>query len=359
MVLIGGQPAARMGDMHVCPMLNPGVPPPPHVGGPIMKGSATVLIGGMPAARMGDMATCAGPPDSIVGGCPTVLIGDSGGGGGGAGGGGGSGGAKEGDRETAAAEEGGHTDASSESESDSSDSEEDDVEGHFLDVQIVDKGGFPITGVVHEITHPDGKSSGELSTGVIQRNAADEGDYDVAFKAITQARWSTDKAKAGDKVKVTVSTVGVEDGTPAQLEVWLRDIKQPDQMVTVIPDVTVKSDGIEREWAFEYPSFASIPTLSDGRSAYSLPQYFFKVRIGALEARSALITFTDKIVIEAKDEDGNALKDEPYVVFLSNGEVRDGKLDSSGKATLDPVPAAIHWLRFPNFPRPEPESAPE
>jgi len=75
-VLIGGMPAARVGDMHTCPMLNPGVPPIPHVGGPIMVGSACVLIGGMPAARMGDMCQCAGPPDTIAMGCMTVLIGD-------------------------------------------------------------------------------------------------------------------------------------------------------------------------------------------------------------------------------------------------------------------------------------------
>jgi uncharacterized Zn-binding protein involved in type VI secretion len=71
-VLIGGQPAARLTDMHVCPMFTGLVP---HVGGPISLGSATVLIGNMPAARMGDMAVCAGPPDTIVSGCPTVLIG--------------------------------------------------------------------------------------------------------------------------------------------------------------------------------------------------------------------------------------------------------------------------------------------
>jgi uncharacterized Zn-binding protein involved in type VI secretion len=74
-VLIGGQPAARVGDMHTCPMATPGTPPVPHVGGPITLGSATVLIGGLPAARLGDMATCVGPPDSIVSGCVTVLIG--------------------------------------------------------------------------------------------------------------------------------------------------------------------------------------------------------------------------------------------------------------------------------------------
>jgi uncharacterized Zn-binding protein involved in type VI secretion len=69
-------PAARVGDMHMCPMVTPGVPPIPHVGGPILPpGCPTVLIGGVPAARIGDMALCVGPPDSIVKGAFTVLIG--------------------------------------------------------------------------------------------------------------------------------------------------------------------------------------------------------------------------------------------------------------------------------------------
>lgn len=69
-----GLPAARITDMHVCPMVNPGGVP--HVGGPILPpGEPTVLIGGMPAARVGDMATCSGPTDSIVAGSSTVLIG--------------------------------------------------------------------------------------------------------------------------------------------------------------------------------------------------------------------------------------------------------------------------------------------
>jgi uncharacterized Zn-binding protein involved in type VI secretion len=101
-----GQPAARLTDMHVCPMQTPGVPPIPHVGGPITgPGCPTVLIGGMPAAVMGDLCVCVGPPDTIalgstgvffggkpaarmgdscahggtiMGGCPTVLIGEVG-----------------------------------------------------------------------------------------------------------------------------------------------------------------------------------------------------------------------------------------------------------------------------------------
>lgn len=68
-----GKPAARITDMHVCPMVTGTVS---HVGGPILPpGEPTVLIAGMPAARVGDMATCTGPPDSIVMGSATVLIG--------------------------------------------------------------------------------------------------------------------------------------------------------------------------------------------------------------------------------------------------------------------------------------------
>lgn len=68
-----GQPAARISDMHVCPLVTGVVP---HVGGPILPpGAPTVLIGGLPAAKVGDMLTCVGPPDTIIAGSATVMIG--------------------------------------------------------------------------------------------------------------------------------------------------------------------------------------------------------------------------------------------------------------------------------------------
>jgi uncharacterized Zn-binding protein involved in type VI secretion len=67
-----GMPAARVTDMHACPMLTVLVP---HVGGPILPpGGIPVLIGSLPAARVTDMATCVGPPDVIILGSFTVLI---------------------------------------------------------------------------------------------------------------------------------------------------------------------------------------------------------------------------------------------------------------------------------------------
>ena len=73
-VLIGGVPAWRASlDFHACPLTTPGGTP--HVGGVVTVGSATVLIEGVPAARAGDQIPEAGPPNSIVSGCPTVDIG--------------------------------------------------------------------------------------------------------------------------------------------------------------------------------------------------------------------------------------------------------------------------------------------
>lgn len=66
-------PAARLTDFHACPMVTAQVP---HVGGPVIgPGAATVLIGGMPAAVVGDSCTCTGPPDTIAAGSATVMIG--------------------------------------------------------------------------------------------------------------------------------------------------------------------------------------------------------------------------------------------------------------------------------------------
>jgi uncharacterized Zn-binding protein involved in type VI secretion len=72
-VLIGGLPAWRCGsDLHACPLVTVLVP---HVGGVVVLGSFTVMIGGLPAARMGDLIVEVGPPNAIVLGEPTVLIG--------------------------------------------------------------------------------------------------------------------------------------------------------------------------------------------------------------------------------------------------------------------------------------------
>ena len=143
-VLIGGMPAATLGDMHVCPMVTPGTPPIPHVGGPITLGSVGVLIGGKPAARMGDMAVCVGPPSSIILGCMTVLIGEAGGGGGGGGAGAGGGG-------------GGGTGSAGNAAKISASTaniENNKVSDHTLDVEFIDKATLPVGGLQYDLIYP-------------------------------------------------------------------------------------------------------------------------------------------------------------------------------------------------------------
>ena len=67
-----GKPAARIGDMHTCPAVNPG--PVPHVGGPVLSGSYNVITGGSPQGRVTDKCVCVGPPDMIVKGSATVQV---------------------------------------------------------------------------------------------------------------------------------------------------------------------------------------------------------------------------------------------------------------------------------------------
>lgn len=70
------KPAARITDFHQCPMQTPAIVPIPHVGGPVIgPGCPNVLIGGLPAACMGDLLVCVGPPDVIIKGSSTVKIG--------------------------------------------------------------------------------------------------------------------------------------------------------------------------------------------------------------------------------------------------------------------------------------------
>jgi uncharacterized Zn-binding protein involved in type VI secretion len=85
-VLIEKKPAARMGDMHTCPFVNQAGPVPiPHVGALVVLGAMNVLTGLQPQARQFDQAICIGPPDSIVGGAFTVVVGMAATGGGGMG----------------------------------------------------------------------------------------------------------------------------------------------------------------------------------------------------------------------------------------------------------------------------------
>ena len=313
-VLIGGKPASVMGDMHTCPLVNPGTPPPPHVGGPVIATGVMVLICGKPATRMGDQAVCAGPPDSCIMGDPMVLIGDGGGGGGG---GGQAGSAKRAQGSTAAVEA---------------------VESHFLDVTFEDKGGKPITGVQYTITGPDGRPKTGTLTGAIKASVPENGDYEIELKAISGAKWSKDTAKVGDKVKLSAKASGIESGTKAVFEIIVSDINFPDQPLATV-ESKVDGDKIEAEWEMTVDdSLLSIQEDKEERRGYSSPTFYFKVTSGGVGSRSGRLKYSDVLELKLVDQDGKAIGNVGYKVFLPNGKIISGKLDGNGKAKIDDVP---------------------
>jgi len=334
-VLIGGKPASVMGDMHTCPMVSPG--PVPHVGGPVIAASApTVLIGGKPVAVVGDQATCTGPPDVIVAGEMTVLIGSGGGGGGGAGQAGGSG---QVEAKTVGYE---------------------GQKGHFFAAKFVDKSGKPIMGVNYKMKNPDGTTSEGTITGKIKKSGIPEGNAQIELRSITKCAWSKKEARDGEKVKLQVETAGIEDGTEAEIQIWEKDINRASKVIHSIEGLKTRGGKIEAEWKYGFSEMEEDEEDEDIEKTvpvkYSSPQYFFTVGVGGCQSRSSILDYKDWIEIELADEEGKAAAGEAYKVYLSNGEVRTGKLDGSGKAKIKDVPPGDWDVDFPDIDMAQEES---
>ncbi len=333
-VLIGGAPAARVGDMHVCPMMNPG--PSPHVGGPISMGSPNVLICGMPAARVGDMCQCAGPPDTIAMGCFTVLIGQSGGGGGGGAGrtGSGRGAGVKGGAQVAA--ELALADRSAEGQAAGEGEAEAEEETHFLDVKFVDQGGFPVSDLKYELKYPSGKVTQGMLAGHLKCTGVEEGSYEIQLRVIHHANWSVAEAAVGDKVKLTAETSGIDGGTPATLRIFARDNKRPDRILYTL-DSQVSGDKIEAEWEFKVENAIPEDDESAPKRAYSTPSYYFIVMAGDCMAQSGVLKYKDWIEIKLVDEKDQPIGNAKYKLRMPNGEIREGQLDSQGQARVEKI----------------------
>ncbi|MBU0994965.1 MAG: PAAR domain-containing protein [Proteobacteria bacterium] len=331
-VIIGGMPAARLGDLHVCPQVTPGVPPIPHIGGPISLGSTGVMIGGQPAARMGDMAVCIGPPDSIASGCPTVLIGEMGGGGGGGGGGG-----------VASAIAGAYSALSGEPGP--------ETEGtHWIEGRVVDSAGMPITEIDYELEDPDGNlSKGTLTQdGVIKRGGFESGnDYTVKLFAVYNAKWSKDSAKIGDTVSLSADVDGFDDGTDAIIEIWEQDIGSADDLMEKI-ETTVDGGKVKTDWEYKYTEDDDDIVAEDKERGYSAPEYYFLVKVEDQIARSGLLEFKHFIEFKLQDKEGKPIPDREYRLILPNGELRKGKLNKNGEAREEDIPPGKCDISFVN-----------
>lgn len=336
-VMINKMPAAKQNDQvvgvdtHIIMIPSPGGPVPtplPHPFSGMLDSqlSTSVKIMGMPAATVGSTASNMPPhipqggpfqkPPSnkgeIIMGSPNVFI-DNGGGGGGGGQGQGAGAAGA----TAKAGE--------------------QVEGHYLDVKVVDKGGKPVTGAMYTIKGPDGSESQNHLTGGIDKKGVQEGNYDIELRAIKKTAWSVREAAVGDKVKLEVETVGVKSGEKATLQIFIKDANFADHELEKI-DAKVDSDKIGHEWEFRIDEkLFKAQDYKEGKN-YSCPYYYFVVETAGIRQRSGLLKFKDWMELELKDKDGKALGGATYKVFSPNGLIKVGKLDGNGYAKIENLP---------------------
>ena len=331
-VFIGGMPAARLGDMHVCPMMTPAGPAPiPHVGGPVSgPGAPTVLIGGMPAARVGDMLVCVGPPDVIAAGCPTVMIGMAGMGGGSGGSAGGGPGA------AAAAQAAANAAVPLEPE-------ELGALDHWFAAAFVDSAGLPVSGVPFRLKVPgEGERRGTLgASGRIRRaGLAAAGAAEIVLESVYGAAWSAEQAKPGDALTLSAKTEGVEAGTAAEFEIVCQELSGPDTVIARLR-AEVQGDAVEAEWSYAYQGGAP--------AGYSRPRFYFTVHVGPLSTRSGVLDLDDSVEIKMEDADGRPLADQPYVLEAGNGEIRRGTLSSQGTAEEKGLPPGQVSVTFPDL----------
>jgi len=289
---------------------------------------------------MGDMCVCTGPPDSIVMGCPTVLIGEVGAGsaGGGGGGGGGAGGARA-SAAAATIDTGVST----------------TKEEHWIEFEFVDSAGLPVAGVPYTFTDPDGvEREGTLRTdGTIRADGVSEGEGSVILQSVHAAQWDTDRASTDDKLTLTAEVIGFDDGTPAQVQIFERDLQGADSVVADVK-TNVNNGSVEVKWRYEYPPDTpkgdELRAEDTSPDVYSAPDYYFEVIVGTCAARSPALLVVDTLEIDVQTESGDPVANQPYVLVTGTGERRTGTFDRGGKATEKDVPVSDCVLRIPDLP---------
>ena len=330
-VLIGGQPAAALGDLHVCPLCSPG----PHVGGPVAAGAPTVLIGGRPAARLGDACTCAAPaPDVIVAGCPTVLIGGAGGASGP--------GAAAAMASAHAATAGPGTPGLGATAAPLS---------PWVGVGYADRAGRPVAGWRYRAEGGADGREGQVGTGgqVWLDALAEGGAVEVGLVGVYGCRWARAEARVGDEVAMSARCVGVVDGELALFEVWRETASasgavEREKVWEVAGEVEGGRVEATRPFVFVWDGAETAP--EDWRS--SAPAYVCEVSVGGVHrARGGPLTLRTWFVLGLDDDRGKPVAGEPFVVRFADGSVREGRLDRAGRARVDDVPAAVTAVEFP------------
>jgi uncharacterized Zn-binding protein involved in type VI secretion len=339
-IMMGKMPAAALGGMHVCPMCTG---PVPHVGGPITLGSMGVMVGKKPSARISDMATCVGPPSMNALGCFTVLIGEAGSGSDAS-----SAGAaaeaqaakKKGPKAIGAFPLGEPPGPS---------------ESHEILVEFVDSAGKPLNGVRYAIKDPDKQDiigASTLDGAAMHGGYAKKGDYTLTVQALTDLKWAKTEAGVNESVKFSAKADSFEDGVVADIQIF--EDCGPHHRLLEQMKLKVQGEKISGEWMWKK---IFLPP-GDAESMVEPPTYTFQIVAEGMVAVSGPLKLSDKFTVKVTDGDGDAKKQLDYEITLATGELRTGKLDDTGKATVDKVPPGKHKVRIID-PKKKRKAAPE
>lgn len=174
---------------------------------------------------------------------------------------------------------------------------------------------------------------------------------------VTNLKWSQSEARRGDEVKLTADVKGVRDGTEATIKIYEYDRDESHDFITEFP-VLVKNKKIELDWEYEYHEDTDeIPTEEERQKYdkhYNPPEYFFTIEIegqkfGEKWEEKGLLKFRDWIEIELKDETGNPMANENYVLHLPDGQTIEGNLDDNGFARIENIPPGNCKFEFPDI----------
>jgi len=365
-VLINGAPAARLGDAHVCPLTSGAAP---HVGGPVAAGSTAVRINGHPAARTGDLCTCCGPPDVIAGGEPTVQIGDGGSGQTLIGGGGGR--TRIGGRGTTCIGGGGTAGAGWASGRDPAgalaakqaeaaaglfDAGPCPAAAHAFAVRFVDAGKRPLASHIRTLRHGRNVEDRALpGNGGVHRSVDAPGEKaDVRLRVLSRMRWSRSSVGQDEPVDVTARAAGFDDGTPARIVIRRLDASGHSPAVDELRAV-VQGEEIVATWTgVERAVIEGVSDPPGDAERSQLPPAVFVAEAtvdgAGRPARTGPLSITGDLSARVLDTERRPLPDLRYRLFLSGGEIREGRTDASGVIVHRDVPAGCHRLQLTSPP---------
>jgi len=130
----------------------------------------------------------------------------------------------------------------------------------------------------------------------------------------------------------------LDSGTPAKLEIFIRDGNFGDRLLKTI-ETKIDNDKIEEEWVFKVDEeYLKAQEKKEKAGGYSAPLFYFTVRCAEVAGRSQVLRIRDWMEITVKSKDGRPMANKEYRAILSNGEVRTGKLDGNGHAKIEKVP---------------------